>query len=71
VRRGQATGLTAVGFGGLGALLGISLPSMAGTFFFQAILAGHFWMVMGLLARAECLCRPEQESAPALNATAS
>jgi O-antigen ligase len=62
IRLGKESGLNQVGYAGLGALLGISLPSMAGTFFFQATIAGHFWMVMGLLGRAECLARPGRKA---------
>jgi O-antigen ligase len=63
-RHREEIALTHVGFAGLAALMGISFSSMAGTFFFQATIAGHFWMAMGLLGRAECLSRPGR-SAPA------
>jgi O-antigen ligase len=64
IRHGKESGLAPMGYAGLGALLGISLASISGTFFFQATIAGHFWMAMGLLGRAECLSRPGR-NAPA------
>jgi O-antigen ligase len=63
-RRGSEIGLSGVAFAGLGALIGMSLSSISGTFFFQATISGHFWMVMGLLARSECLSRPEEKPRP-------
>jgi O-antigen ligase len=54
---GKDLGLSHVGFTGFAALLGISIPCMVGTFFFQANISGHFWLILGLACRADCLVR--------------
>jgi O-antigen ligase len=61
--RGRDVGLGPVGYAGLAAVIGIGLPSCFGTFFFQAIISGHFWMIGGLACRGYILASRERTQA--------
>jgi O-antigen ligase len=60
MRRGESRGLIPLGMAGLGALVGMGLPNIVGTFVFQAAISGHFWMIMGLVHKGAELLRQEQ-----------
>jgi O-antigen ligase len=69
--KGKELGLGPVGYAGFAAVLGIVLASCFGTFFFQAMISGHFWMVGGLACRGYLLSKRERlESPAALSAAA-
>jgi O-antigen ligase len=66
-RYGADRGLQAAGLAGLAAVIGIGLPSLFGTFLFQAVISGHFWMLAGIVCKGDCLARQDAwASSPAL-----
>jgi len=68
---GRDIGLGPAGYAGFAAVMGISLPSCFGTFFFQAIISGHFWMLGGLACKAYLIAKRERAEEPSkLPATA-